>query len=50
LSTPLDHEFVRAVAGAADRPAAPPAAGRDAVHRGLAFHQRERVCTQDNPG
>lgn len=49
MPTPLDHEFVRAVAGAADRLAAPLAAGPDAetagvTHRALARRVKTLVA------
>ncbi|MEH0416466.1 hypothetical protein [Streptomyces sp. B21-083] len=54
MSTPLDHEFVRAVAGAADRSAAPPAAGPDVEpagvpHRGLARRVKTLVAAYRSP-
>ncbi|ELP66860.1 hypothetical protein ACKI1I_20050 [Streptomyces turgidiscabies] len=54
MSTPLDHEFVRAVAGAADRSAAAPAAGPDVEpagvpHRGLARRVKTLVAAYRSP-
>ncbi|MFF7892777.1 hypothetical protein ACFZDI_12950 [Streptomyces sp. NPDC007907] len=42
MPTPLDHEFLRAVAGAADREAAPLAAASDAEPAGLAHRTLAR--------
>jgi hypothetical protein len=55
VPTPLDHEFVRAVARAADRLAAPPAAGPDeepagVPHRGLARRVKTLVAAYRSPG
>ncbi|MGW0583393.1 hypothetical protein ACWD25_47500, partial [Streptomyces sp. NPDC002920] len=54
MPTPLDHEFVRAVARAADRLAAPPAAGPDeepagVPHRGLARRVKTLVAAYRSP-
>jgi hypothetical protein len=54
LPTPLDHEFVRAAARAADRPAAPLAAGPDeepagVPHRGLARRVKTLVAAYRSP-
>ena len=54
MPTPLDHEFVRAVARAADRPAAPLAAGPDeepagVTHRALARRVRTLVAAYRSP-
>ncbi|WP_405825307.1 hypothetical protein OG241_48165 [Streptomyces sp. NBC_01390] len=54
MPTPLDHEFVRAVAGAADRSAAPSAAGHDeepvgVPHRGLARRVKTLVAAYRSP-
>jgi hypothetical protein len=55
VPTPLDHEFVRAVARAADRLAAPLAAGPDeepagVPHRGLARRVKTLVAAYRSPG
>ncbi|MFJ9629280.1 hypothetical protein ACIRU8_16410 [Streptomyces sp. NPDC101175] len=54
MSTPLDHEFVRAVAGAADRSAAPLAADPDGqlagvTHRALARRVKTLVAAHRSP-
>ncbi|MDQ0766379.1 hypothetical protein [Streptomyces canus] len=54
MPTPLDHEFVRAVARAADRTAAPLAAGPDeepagVPHRGLARRVKTLVAAHRSP-
>ncbi|WP_019067871.1 hypothetical protein [Streptomyces hokutonensis] len=54
MSTPLDHEFVRAVAGAADRSAAPLAADPDGqlagvTHRALARRVKTLVAAYRSP-
>ncbi|MFD4599452.1 hypothetical protein ACFWPQ_15645 [Streptomyces sp. NPDC058464] len=54
MPTPLDHEFVRAAAGAADRPAAPLAAGpgaepAGATHRTLARRVKTLVAAYRSP-
>ncbi|MGW7540232.1 hypothetical protein ACWGKQ_03775 [Streptomyces sp. NPDC054770] len=54
MSTPLDHEFVRAVAGAADRSAAPLAADPDVEpagvpHRGLARRVKMLTAAYRSP-
>ena len=54
MPTPLDHEFVRAVARAADRLAAPLAAGHDeepagVPHRGLARRVKTLVAAYRSP-
>ncbi|MET7454106.1 hypothetical protein ABZT03_19915 [Streptomyces sp. NPDC005574] len=54
MPTPLDHEFVRAVAGAADRSAAPLTAGPDeepagVPHRGLARRVKTLVAAYRSP-
>ncbi|MEV6497534.1 hypothetical protein [Streptomyces prunicolor] len=54
MPTPLDHAFVRAAAGAADRTAAPLAAGPDeepagVPHRGLARRVRTLIAAYRSP-
>ncbi|MGW0336271.1 hypothetical protein ACWD0J_31240 [Streptomyces sp. NPDC003011] len=54
MPTPLDHEFLRAVAGAADRLAAPLAAGPDeepagVPHRGLARRVKTLIAAYRSP-
>ncbi|WP_069773097.1 hypothetical protein [Streptomyces sp. LUP30] len=54
MSTALDHEFVRAVARAADRSAAPPAAGPDeepagVTHRVLARRVKTLIAAYRSP-
>ena len=54
MHTPLDHEFVRAAARAADRSAAPLAAGPDeepagVAHRGLARRVKTLIAAYRSP-
>lgn len=54
MPTPLDHDFVRAAAGAADRTAAPLAAGPDeepagVPHRGLARRVKTLIAAYRSP-